>query len=157
MARKNRISERTTDLPLARRRASALSNDYPPHDADLGSLIWIMLIAIKAVGFTSSACCGFRETSARTTHVLRRSPSAATAGPMMPGCPISRRGSCARPAASAAQTCGRISTGASQQAHRSRHGPSLKFLGRHNTLSFCAQIKIPAGEQVSEGTTRGVR
>lgn len=156
MARKNRISERTTDLPLARRRASALNNDYPPHDANLGSLIWIMLIAIKAVGFTSSACCGFRET-ARTTHVLRRSPSAATAGPMMPGCPISRRGSCTRPAASAAQTCGRISTGASQQAHQSRHGAPFEVPGRHNTLSFCAQIKIPAGEHVSEGTTRGVR
>ena len=153
MARKNRISERTTDLPLARRRASALNNDYPPHDADLGSLIWIMLIAIKAVGFTSSACCGFRETSARTTHVLRRSPSAATVGPMMPGCPISRRGSCARPAASAAQTCGRISTGASQQAQWG----TVEVPGRHNTLSFCAQIKIPAGEHVSEGTTRGVR
>jgi hypothetical protein len=40
-----------------------------------------------------------------------QSRSAAMARPMMPGCPISRSGSHVGSAASAAQTCGRISTG----------------------------------------------
>src|SRR5262249_41328681 len=33
--------------PVARRQTSALNDEYPPHDANLASLIWIMLIAMK--------------------------------------------------------------------------------------------------------------
>jgi hypothetical protein len=34
-------------FPVARRQKSALNDEYPPHDANLASLIWIMLIAMK--------------------------------------------------------------------------------------------------------------
>src|SRR6516165_2131488 len=59
MARKIRIAERTTDLPSCEAPDIGPQQRYSPHDANLGSLIQIMLIAIKAVGFPSSACCGF--------------------------------------------------------------------------------------------------